>query len=280
MKMRCPTYDDLRKWVDVFLAGKLDIFIIEGSAGAGKSTTLRQRLKGEPDKDFCWVEGRTSAAALYERLYHCRDLPIILDDVDSLYKERESVNLLKCLCQTESVKSIQWNTLARRKDRDVPPMFTTKSKVAIITNCWRSLNKHVSAVEDRGLLLLFHPVAKTVHEYVMNELSSRPDIFDQEIYDFIGEHLGLIKDPSIRFYRTSLNLKAAGMPWKEALIESFGLTDKEMLVLKLWKDRSLSNHQRATLFAQELNLSRRTYFRIKADLEGRGMYLGGEPNED
>lgn len=287
MQLRIGSYQKLREYVKIYNQGALDILIIEGLAGTGKSSIVKQVVSLKPldgslrdDNEYCWLEGRTTAAALYERLYQNRDLPIVIDDVDGLYRDKECVNLLKCLCQTWEEKTVMWNTMTKMKG-GTPPDFKTKSKVCIITNNWKSLNKHVGAVQDRGLLILFHPSAEEVHDYVQRELGKLPGIFDQEIYDFIGANLAIIADPSVRHYRNAIQLKQASLKndsaksidWQEVLIESFGLNDNEMLVLKLCKEENISHNERATLFAEILGKSERTYWRVKADLEQRGMKL-------
>jgi len=130
-------------------------------------------------------------------------------------------------------------------------------------------------VEDRGLLILFHPDADEIHAYVKNSLGNIPDVFDGEVYEFIGQNLHIIKEPSIRHYRNANQLKKAGTNWKEVLIESFGLTDNEMCVMKLCQDKTLSHNSRASKFAAELGKSERTYWRVKADLETHGIVLEG-----
>jgi len=279
MQHRIGKYTELREYVETFNKGALDILIIEGSAGAGKSSIVKEVINnhstfmGGLPKEYLWLEGRTTAAALYVQLYHHRDMPVIIDDVDGLYRDKEAVNLLKCLCQTWEEKSVQWNTMQKLKVGGIPHEFKTKSKVVVITNCWKTLNKHVGAIQDRGVLLLFHPSGEEVHKYVKDVLGGRSDIFDEEVYSFIEKNLGIIKEPSVRHYKIALQLKSVGMDWKKALIESFGLTENDMLVLTLCKDASLSHNQRAVEFAKILNKSERTYWRTKADLEAKGLDL-------
>ena len=44
------------------------------------------------------------------RLWECRDEPVVIDDVDSLYADRAAVRLLKGLCQTEARKTVAWES--------------------------------------------------------------------------------------------------------------------------------------------------------------------------
>jgi hypothetical protein len=45
----------------------------------------------------------------------------------------------------------------------VPREFTTKSRVIIICNDWKTLNSNVTALQDRGHLLVFQPSAAELH---------------------------------------------------------------------------------------------------------------------
>ena len=62
---------------------------------------MRNRLGGEA----CWIEGNATPFGMYVKLYRYRDKFVVIDDVDSLYADRNGVRLLKCLCQTEPEKS-------------------------------------------------------------------------------------------------------------------------------------------------------------------------------
>ena len=81
-----------------------------------------------------------------------------------IYADRSGVRLLKCLCQTEEEKAVAWHSDARSLERHhIRREFTTKSRVAIISNDWQTLSKNVAAVQDRGHVLLFQPSASEVH---------------------------------------------------------------------------------------------------------------------
>ena len=64
---------------------------------------------------------------------------VVIDDVDALYADRSGVRLLKCLCQTEEEKAVAWHSDARSLERQgIPREFTTKSRVVIIANDWKT----------------------------------------------------------------------------------------------------------------------------------------------
>jgi hypothetical protein len=132
--------------------------------------------------------------------------------VDSIYADRGGVRLLKCLCQTEDEKTVAWHSDARGLEkRHIPREFVTKSRVIIICNDWKTLNRNVAALQDRGHVLEFQPSAAEVHR-------KAGEWFDEtEIYNWFGKNLHRLHDPSLRHYVRAKELKASGMDWTEVL---------------------------------------------------------------
>src|SRR5579871_379096 len=46
---------------------------------------------------------------------------------------------------------------------------------------------------------------------------------DKEVYTFIGKHLDLIHEPSMRLYVNAMKMKKAGLDWKKAFLSSIEL---------------------------------------------------------
>ena len=181
------TYQELRQFTEAFAQGHFHLLILVGGPGLAKSHLLRAAV----GPDACWIEGNATPLGMYIQLWHHRDRPVVIDDVDSLYANPAGVRLLKCLCQTDPVKTVAWQSTAAALDRDaVPRQFTTTSRVAIICNAWKTLNDNVAAVQDRGHVLIFEPAPLEVHQHVAGWF------WDQEIFDWFGRHLHLIRQPS------------------------------------------------------------------------------------
>jgi hypothetical protein len=106
--IRLTTYLELEKMVQAFARGHLHLLILIGGHGLGKSRIVRQALAGQA----CWLEGNLSVFGLYCQLWEHRNLPVVLDDVDGLYRQRDGVRLLKCLTQSGRIKNISWHTEA------------------------------------------------------------------------------------------------------------------------------------------------------------------------
>jgi hypothetical protein len=112
----------------------------------------------------CWIEGNATPFGIYAKLYRHRDEFAVIDDVDVLYADRSVVRLLNCLYQTEEEKTVAWHSDARSLERQgIPREFTTKSRVIIISNDWKTLNKNVAPLQDRGACTTFEPSAVAVH---------------------------------------------------------------------------------------------------------------------
>ena len=103
---------------------------------------------------------------------------------------------------TDPVKFVGWHTAAKQLDKaGVPRDFHTESKVCIIANVWKELNKYIAAVEDRGLLVDFRPGSHEVHREV-----GKWKTIDEEVYGFIEKHLDLVHEPSMRLYVNAMKI--------------------------------------------------------------------------
>jgi hypothetical protein len=206
--LHLTTYRRLEEYLAAFAQGHFHLLVLVGPGGLGKSRSVRAALEGKG----CWIEGNATPFGMYVRLYRHRDQFVVIDDVDALYADRSGVRLLKCLCQTEEEKSVAWHSDARSLERQgIPREFTTKSRVAIIANDWRTLDKNVAALQDRGHVLLFQPSAAEVHAQAGTWFD------DREIYDWFGANLHRVGEPSLRHYVRARELKAAGMDWTDVL---------------------------------------------------------------
>jgi hypothetical protein len=237
--LRVCTYAELQRYARAFGDGHLNLLILCGAPGVGKSRLLRQTVGA----DVCWIDGNASAFGIYQQAYEKRNQPIVLDDVDGLYRDRNGIRLLKTLCQTEAVKSVSWQTDSPALERrGIPRQFTTTSRVAFIANHWNSLSADVAALEDRGHLLVFEPAAADVHRQAASWF------WDQEIFDFVASVLHLMPKHSFRTYLLGWELKNAGLDWQSGILARC-LTGTALTVANLRADQTLvSEENRVTYF--------------------------------
>src|SRR5262249_50018689 len=190
--------------------------------------------------------------------------PLVLDDVDGLYADRQGIGLLKALGQTEGTKTLSWQSAAPILERrDIPRQFTTTSRVALVGNDWKTLNADVAALEDRGHLLLFEPAPWEVHRQAARWF------WDQEIFDFVADHLHLIAQHSLRTYRHASELKQAGLDWRPSVLCRC-LTGVALEVAKLKANPAFTSEaERVRAFVQSGTGCRATYFRHAQKLRPR-----------
>ena len=258
MGISLTTYAELETVVDAFAAGNLNLLILVGSHGLGKSRVIREATA----RRARWIEGTASPFGLYCQLWRHQNRLLVLDDLDDLYASREGVRLLKCLTQTDPIKTVSWHTDAPTLLRDhIPQEFQTTSRVAIITNEWKTATRHVAALQDRGHLVIFAPGALEVHRRTAEWF------WDQDIFDFIGTRLHLMREASMRHYLAAWELKQAGMDWRR-LVLSRCLSGKALLVaqLKASPDYTSEAH-RVRAFMASGGGSRATYFNLAKRLQ-------------
>ncbi len=245
------TYAELEQFAEAFADGHFNLLIIVGERGLQKSTTFRRALP----EDVCWIQGSASPFAIYFKLYQYLNRPVVIDDVDRLYRSKDGINLLKCLCQTEPTKAVSWQSAARRLDKDeVPREFETSSHVVIISNDWQTLNRNVAAVEDRGHTLRFVPTAHEVHTRTAEWFD------DEEIYSWLGKRLHLIRNPSMRLYYRARELKQAGFDWRR-LTPLAPEDERRKLVAELLGDKAYETQEdRVREFLARGAGCRATYF--------------------
>jgi hypothetical protein len=249
--VRVPTYSELEQYVRAFAAGHLNLLLLFGPPGVGKSRCVRQALGSQVG----WLSGQATPLGIYIQAYEHRHQPLVLDDIDGLYADRCGVRLLKALCQTERTKTLGWHTQAPALDRlGIPRQFTTTSRVALVGNDWKTHNPDVAALEDRGHVLVFEPTALEVHRQAAEWF------WDREIFDFVADHLHLIGQHSLRTYHHAWELKRAGLDWQQGVLCRC-LTGVDLAVARLKADRSFTSEAaRVRAFVQAGVGCRATYF--------------------
>jgi hypothetical protein len=228
--------------------------------GLAKSRSVRAILDGQS----CWIEGNATPSGMDVKLYRHRDQFVVIDGVDALHADRSGVRLLKCLCQTEEAKAVAWRSDARGLElQGIPREFTTKSRVVIIANDWKTLDKNVAALQDRGHVLLFQPDAAEVHRKAGTWFE------DTEVYEWFGRNLHRIREPSLRHYVRAKELKAAGMDWTDVLAAE-GENPRARLASELLASAAYgSTAARVQAFVEQGGGCRATFFNYCRKLGGR-----------
>ena len=255
------SYDRLEQYLQAFAKGHFHLLILIGAGGLAKSRSVRAVLGSEA----CWIEGNATPFGIYAKLYRHRDRFVVIDDVDGLYADRSGVRLLKCLCQTEEEKAVAWHSDARSLERQgIPREFTTKSRVIIISNDWKTLDKNVAALQDRGHVLFFQPSAAEVH------CKAGEWFDDEEIYQWFAANLHRVREPSLRHYVRARELKAAGMDWTEVLAHDADNPRARLAAELLASGAYSSTAARVQAFVEQGGGCRATFFNYRRRLGAGG----------
>ena len=256
--IRVTTYAELAGIVAGFAKGHLTFLMLLGPPGVGKSKIVQSTV----GNSAVFLAGNASPFGIFSAAYQHRGQPLILDDIDGIYRDRQGVRLLKALGQSDQEKKLCWHSDARAlASRGLPNEFTTTSPVAIIGNEWCSANPDVVALQDRAHCVVFEPSAIEVHWYASHFF------WDQEIFDFVGEHLHLAQPHSLRTYCLAWESKSAGLDWRRLVLSRF-VSGNLLVVARLKAHLTYrSEEQRAQAFVAGEHGCRSSYFSLAKKLK-------------
>jgi len=150
-------YASVESYIKELSNGRIHNLIINGPAGVGKTHAVEKFLDVYAHGRFKVVKGHMTPLSLYGNLFFHRDPNsiLVLDDIDSVFKKIEGVNLLKAAMDTGSVRRINWESSNALKGVGIPDGFEFKGKVILISNIGFSVAKknsigaHLDALKDR-----------------------------------------------------------------------------------------------------------------------------------
>lgn len=251
--IRVRTYAALTPWLDGVRGGKINLLFLVGTPGLGKTRLVHAALAGH---EHLLIAGHATPLMMYAELYRHRDRTVVVDDEDSVHADPQKLRLMKCLCDSEPVKRLAWQSTSKLlSDLGVPLSFETTSKVVVVTNHLAAATPHVAALFDRGNVVSFEPSAAEVHSRVAGWLG------DAEILDHFARWLRVIPEPSMRQYVKAAERKAAGIDWRATLAAEWK-AGKLFLIDELQRDPAFhTEEERAAAFVARRGGSRATYFR-------------------
>lgn len=288
MKAHLTTYEELDGFIEEFVEGCLSLVLLRGPGGTGKTQRLAKYVKsGHVD---VISGGQITPFDLYCKLYALRDRPVVIDDIDNLWKNPQAIGLLKAVCQTDKVKTLAWNSsklssaspsdtqpdeieeaekdedeeLSHKEEGKLPPnRFDTRSRVLVIANSWQVRDENLRALMTRGVDIVFDPTSDEIHK----EAAKFCD--DQEVLDFIGSWKHIART-NFRQYVNAAELNVRNrIPWRKLLLDEWGITEATAFVHRLetdptWKDRSIK--EKVAAFADQNfpeGSSQSRYYEIK-----------------
>jgi hypothetical protein len=260
------TYADLDAETAAFFGDKYELLIVIGRPGLGKTEAMKKYLALTPGIGHL-ISGKASALEAYKECHTYVHRLLIFNDAEVLWNNDNGKTLMRALTEHVHEKTLQWLTSSKLLGT-CPPRFTTTSRSAFVMNRFVSSgDPFYAAILDRGQLLYFDPVPLEIHTYVAEWFH------DQEVHDFVGQHLHHVVNLSARAYNLTAEKKAAGRDWKRFFKDRYCNASSEMwLVQKLVNDQSFATQaDRIKEFIAQTGKCKKTYYNYRDKLAWNGQ---------
>ena len=241
-------FDDLSDLVKMVSSGIQKSLLITGMAGIGKTYTVTKEVTdmlGPKGNKWVLIKGKTSPLGLYSALFLNRDKLILFDDIDSVFANKDTVNMIKAAVDSYDERIISWispvtvdvskldakslqklyddideklSTDPTNSKIKYPNQFPFTGKVIFISNINES--KMDSAIKSRSFVIDITLEAKDVFnrmESILPDLLPESSMNDkQAVLDFLKEKNKDNKKPvDIRTLINGIKCKESGSArWK------------------------------------------------------------------
>ena len=155
-------YANVEAYIKQIANGKIHNLIVNGPPGVGKTHSVENYLNKYAQGKYKVVKGHMTPLSLYGNLYFHREVNsvLVLDDIDSVFKKIEGVNLLKAAIDTSPVRKISWESTTPLKGIGIPSSFEFKGSVILVSNIGfdghskGNLSAHLDALKDRSYKII------------------------------------------------------------------------------------------------------------------------------
>jgi len=268
-KITVYTYAELGKFLQMFSQRKIELLILQGEAGIGKTASIKEAIE---EKEHLFLTSHCTPLEFHNLLYENRNKSIVLEDMDKMLKSPIMVSLLKQLCETRQVKEIQYSSTTGRLT--VPRSFKTSSNVLISCNKLLARDKNMLALLSRGLHIDFQPT----HQELLNKMQeilykvdvSRLDKKGRdEVYRFVKANAEFADNLNLRHLVRGLQMKEfaeinRNFRWKKHLTKLMDIDERLKEIHRL-EMSNLKTDEKIKKFSG----SRATYFRLKKKIKQR-----------
>ena len=220
-------FDFTEQLVTMVATGQTASTILVGEGGLGKSYTVTKALKASGLRDisemepgsvvaprmaFRVIKGFSTAKGLYRMLYENRNSIIVLDDVDSLLKDPDALNLLKGALDSYDKRIISWNTNVA--DDGMPRSFEFTGGVVFISNI--RIDKIDQALRSRSMVV---DLSMTMDEKIermgsiMEDPAFMPDVemnCKKDALELISQYKDVAKEVSMRTLIKVTKIRTSG----------------------------------------------------------------------
>lgn len=212
-------FQDLEDLVKMVGSGIQKSLIVSGSAGIGKTYTVTseiEKMLGPKGKKWVLIKGRSSPMGLYSSLFLNRDKLIVFDDIDSVFANADTINMLKAALDSYDERTISWispktinvSKLSNEQKQDLyndieetlttdptnskikyPNSFEFTGSIIFVSNINES--KMDKAIKSRSFVIDITLKAKDIFnrmESILNEIMPNSNIANKKkVLDFLKD---------------------------------------------------------------------------------------------
>lgn len=106
-------FDDMKSYIYNVITGIRPLALICGAPGVGKTFRVMQAVEGtkkQLGRDYLILKGRCTPTALFIAAFEMRkeNQLLIIDDCDSIFKDNDSINLIKAMYDSSDRRIVTW----------------------------------------------------------------------------------------------------------------------------------------------------------------------------
>jgi hypothetical protein len=201
--IKIDDYTGLEETIKAVNNRNQSLTVIISRGGLGK-TQLAQKLIPQ----HVYICGSTSPLKIYCTAYDSVDRILILDEAEQLLAAKNSQNMLRQLCDSNTDKRgrrVEYpNFASQLGDRE--NYFYTKSPILLLANGWNTKSEYDKALLTRARGIRFEPTKDELINYISSWAK------DKKIIEFMK--VLPVEKISARTYTNAVNDKKDGLDWK------------------------------------------------------------------
>lgn len=211
----------LEEFAEQSTRGECRAMIVSGPPGLGKSFTVERVLKGMDEGSYSLLKGYVKTTGLIRKLYEHRHPGhlVVFDDCDMIFRDENSLNLLKAVCDTCEDRTVTYMTekdMVSETDADIiPKTFSFEGSVIFLTNMdfdamiakGHMLSEHLAALVSRSHYIdltmkskrdFVIRIQQVLKEGMLDKILPDQEHQD-EVYSWICDNQTRVRELSLRF---------------------------------------------------------------------------------
>lgn len=274
-KMDIGAREKLKHYITMVAQGYVNCLLCQSKTGLGKTYTTIQELKRQNVKHV-YCSGVTTAVSLYKMMYDNNGMVLVLDDIETMFKDDRIVNLLKSAlwAYDNDVRRVGYATSSKALE-GYPDNFEYTGRIIILMNDIMGFNNEsFNALMSRTLTYRLQYTAQEVKNIAMTILDNRDDLTTQQKQKCKGILRENVK-PEHKFNFRILERLITFVKYdvskaRELFCDSLD-KDDDVEVLRRLSETCSSVEEQVREFTQSTGKSRATFYRLRKQMTREGL---------